>query len=274
MQISNPKSGFIRKPRPKVSQLPQQGELLNFDPELAMKFEQKSASDWIDTIKQRSTLVGLVEPAGTVVGIVSQPMLNLRTIGDGAGALFTGDFQGAGAAVSTVVDRAYNPQGLGGKIYSSGTAIKALSGAAVGGLEVYAGLKSNNKYLTMMGGADLLGAASHVANIADAGGLALGLSIASTASKVGLVLAKPKEFSRTQKVKTILDGSGSVASAMLKNGFLVGPALGVTAVAGIGQMAYMNHPGFRKAVDGILDRIFPPKNFGHNLAQLPPNKPL
>lgn len=246
MQISTNRA---RAPRPR----PKKYEPKNQPTAAELK---ASANDWIDTIKQRSTLVGLVEPIGVGIGFVSHPLQNLGTLADGGAALLKGDFKGAGEAVSTIVDRAYNPDGVGGAIYNSGLALKAISGAAVGGLEVYAGLKSDNKYLTMMGGADLLGAASQVANIADLNGLSMGLSLVSTGSKVALVLTKPKEFSRTQKVKTILDGSGSVASAMLKNGFLTGPALGVTAVAGLGQIAYMNHPGFRKRVDSILDRIF------------------
>lgn len=223
------------------------------------KKAKKSASDVIDEIKSRSTLVGLVEPLGVTVGFLSQPMLNLGTLGDGASALFQGDWGGVGDSVNTIVDRAYNPHGLGGKIYNSGLAISALSGAAVGGLEVYAGIKSENKYLVMMGAADLVGSTSHVATMMDFNGPAMGLSVAANVARTALVLTKPEEYSRTQKVKTILDSGGAVASSMLKNGFLVGPALGVSAVAGIGQMAYMNHEGFRTKVDSLIDKVFKKK---------------
>ena len=239
------------RPRPKVvpaSQSPA-GE----------KKAKKSTSEVIDIIKSRSTLVGLVEPLGVTVGFLSQPMLNLETLGDGASALFRGDWGGVGDSVGTIVVRAYNPHGIGGKIYNSGLAISALSGAAVGGLEVYAGIKSENKYLVMMGAADLVGSTSHVATMMDFNGPAMGLSVAANVARTALVLTKPEHYSRTQKVKTILDSSGAVASSMLKNGFLVGPALGVSAVAGIGQMAYMNHEGFRTKVDGLIDKVFKKK---------------
>lgn len=239
-------------------------------------FKKKSASDWVDTIKERSTLTGLVEPAGVTIGILSDPITNLKTLADGGSALLKGDFGEAGSAVSTMVDRAYNPDGIGGKVYASGTAIKALTGAAVGGLEIYAGIESDNKYMVMMGAADLVGAGSNVARMANLGGVSLGLSLASTLSKTALVLARPKEFSRTQKMKTILDGSGSVASTMMQNGILVGPALGISAVAGLGQMAYMNHPGFRKRVDGLIDKIIGKRGKGlrYKFADLqkPPNQ--
>lgn len=219
----------------------------------------RTAGEWADLVKQRSTLTGLVEPLGVTVGYLSQATENLSVLADGGSALLSGDFDGVGESLSTLVDKGYNPEGLGGAIYNSALALKTVSGALVGGLEIYAGVKSQDKYLTMMGGADLVGAMGHGARLIDLDGTALGLSIASTAAKTALVLTKPEKYSRTQKVKTILDAGGSVASSMLKSGFLVVPALGVSAVAGVGQIAYMNHDGFRGRVDGLIDRVFGPE---------------
>ena len=221
----------------------------------------EKAAEWADMVKRRSTLTNLVEPAGVVIGYLSNPLLNLQTLAEGGKALIKGDFGGTGKALGTLVERGYNPKGVGGALYNSAQAIQAATGAVVGGLEVYAGIKSKYHYLTMMGGADLLGAASNTALLMNLDGAAVGLSIASTVGKTALVLAKPDKFTRTQKVKTILDSSGAVASSMLKSGFLVVPALGVSAVAGIGQVAYMNHDGFRDRVDKLLDKIFGKKNF-------------
>ena len=219
----------------------------------------KTAAEWADTVKQRSTLVNLVEPAGVVVGYLQNPIMNLKTLADGGSALFRGDFGGAGDALGTLVDRGYNPTGVGGAIYNSAQVIQTVSGAAVGGLEVYAGIKSGDKYLAYMGGADLVGAAGNAALLMNMDGVSLGLSIASNVAKTGLVLAKPEKYSRTQKVKSILDSSGAVASSMLKAGILTVPALGVSAVAGMGQLAYMNHEGFRNRVDKVIDKIFGPE---------------
>lgn len=220
----------------------------------------EKAAEWADLVKRRSTLTNLVEPAGVVVGYLSNPLLNLQTLAEGGKALLSGDFGETGKALGTLVDRGYNPKGVGGALYNSAQAIQAASGAVVGGLEVYAGLKSKNQYLTMMGGADLLGAAGNTALLLNFDATAVGLSIASTVGKTALVLSKPEKFTRTQKVKTLLDSSGAVASSMLKSGFLVAPALGVSAVAGIGQVAYMNHDGFRERVDNLIDRILGKKN--------------
>ena len=219
----------------------------------------KTAAEWADLVKQRSTLVNLVEPAGVVVGYLSNPLMNLKTLADGGSALIRGDFGGAGDALGTLVDRGYNPTGVGGAIYNSAQVIQTLSGAAVGSLEVYAGVKSGDKYLAYMGGADLVGAAGNAALLMNMDGVSLGLSIASNVARTGLVLAKPEKYSRTQKVKSILDSSGAVASSMLKAGILTVPALGVSAVAGMGQLAYMNHEGFRNRVDKVIEKIFGPE---------------
>jgi hypothetical protein len=222
----------------------------------------KTAAEWADTVKQRSTLVNLVEPAGVIVGYLSNPLLNLKTLADGGSALLKGNFGEVGDALGTIVERGYNPEGVGGAIYNSAQVLQTITGAAVGGLEVYAGLKTDDKFLTMMGGADLLGAAGNVALIANWDAASLGLSITSNVAKTALVLGKPKNFSRTQKVKSILDSSGAVASSMLRAGFLTVPALGVSAVAGIGQIAYMNHDGFRNRVDKVIDKVFGPEKSG------------
>ena len=219
----------------------------------------KTAAQWADVVKQRSTQVNLVEPAGVVVGYLSHPLMNLKTLADGGSALIHGNFGEAGEALGTLVDRGYNPTGVGGAIYNSAQVIQTISGAAVGGLEIYAGIKSEDKYLAFMGGADLVGAAGNAALLMNLDGASLGLSIASNVAKTGLVLAKPEKYSRTQKVKSILDSSGAVASSMLKAGILTVPALGVSAVAGMGQLAYMNHEGFRNRVDKVIDKIFGPE---------------
>ena len=87
-------------------------------------------------MKQRSTLVNLIEPAGVIVGYLSEPMTNLKTLAEGGSALIKGDFGGTGEALSTLVERGYNPKGVGGALYNSAQAIQAVSGALVGGLEV------------------------------------------------------------------------------------------------------------------------------------------
>lgn len=215
----------------------------------------RTPEQWADLIKERSTLVGLAEPVGVVTGLLSQPMDNLRIVGDGASALVKGDMGGVNRSIDQISERALNPTGIPGGIYHSALVLRAASGLAVGGIEVYAGMKSKNPYLTAMGGADILGGLGTAALVGDLNGLALGLNLTATVAKTGLVLAKPKEYSRTQKVKTILDAGGSAASSMIKSGIMVTPALGVAAVAGVGQIAYMNHEGFRGRVDAILDRL-------------------
>lgn len=256
---------LIKSPGPKTGAASREAALFRpwaDPPEEDPPDSKRSAEDWIDIIKQRSTLTGLVEPLGVTVGYLSQPLTNLKTVAEVGSALFSGDLGAVGAGVETLVDRAYNPHGLGGIIYNSALGIKTATGTLVGGLEVYAGLDTGNKYLVAMGVADLVGASASGCRLFDLDGVALGLSVASNLARTTMVLVKPEQYSRTQKVKTFLDAGGSIASNAMQSGFLVLPALLMTSVTGVGQIAYMNHEGFRNKVDGWLDKIFKPDKDG------------
>ncbi|MGE0496175.1 MAG: hypothetical protein AB7S38_43625 [Vulcanimicrobiota bacterium] len=215
----------------------------------------RSGRDLADKIKQRSTLVGLVEPAGMVLGAATQPLETLATFGDIASSVIHGDFGEAGSHLTGFVDDVLRPEGIGGIVYKSGLGLTAAVNTAVGGLELYEGLKNQDKYLALMGGADLLGAVSNVALMAGAPVPAMGINIVSQAGKVFLVLKNQSEFSRIQKAKTLFDAAGTVSSSLLRTGLATGPALVGNAVFGVGQILYMNHEGFRTRVDHLLDKI-------------------
>ncbi len=212
-----------------------------------------------DKIKQRSTLVGLVEPAGITLGLVSNPMENLESLRLIADAAFQGDLAGAGREVTELVDRAMAPEGVAALVYKSGLGLRAAVDGVVGGLELYHGIKNNDRYLRLMGVADLTSGASTAAMAAGAPLVGLGLGLAAAAGKTYLVLRTPDEYSRIQKMKTLFDAAGAVSSGLLRSGVLIGPALVANAVLGPTQMLYMNHEGFRartdKAIDWMLDKL-------------------
>lgn len=212
-----------------------------------------------DKIKQRSTLVGLVEPAGITLGLVSNPLENLESLRLIASSALHGDLGGAGREVTELVDRAMTPDGVAGLVYKSGLGLRAAVDGVVGGLELYHGIKNNDRYLRLMGVADLTSGVSTAAMAAGAPLVGLGLGLAAAAGKTYLVLKTPEEYSRIQKMKTLFDAAGAVSSGLLRSGVLIGPALVANAVLGPTQMLYMNHEGFRaradKAIDWMLDKL-------------------
>lgn len=214
-----------------------------------------------DKIKQRSTLVGLVEPAGITLGVASHPMENLASLSLIASSAFHGHLGEAGHEVSQLVDRAMNPEGAAGIIYKSGLGLRAAVDGVVGGLELYQGVKNQDKYLKWMGAADLVTCASTASVAAGQPIVGLGLGLAAAASKTYLVLRNPDEYSRIQKVKTLFDAAGTLSSGMLKAGVLIGPALVMNAVFGPTQMLYMNNEGFRKKADKVIDWVIEHKPF-------------
>ncbi|MEW6282914.1 MAG: hypothetical protein AB1758_30155, partial [Candidatus Eremiobacterota bacterium] len=116
-----------------------------------------------DEIKKRSTLVGLVEPLGVTVGLLSNPVENFHSLQTIATSLWHGDTSGAGAEIGRLVDRSMHPEGVGGVIYKSGLSLRAAVDGLVGGLEVYQGVKRRDPFLGMMGAADLVSGSASAA---------------------------------------------------------------------------------------------------------------
>lgn len=212
-----------------------------------------------DKIKQRSTLVGLVEPAGIGLGVVTNPLENWQSVQLIAGAALSGNLGEAGKEVTQLVDRAMNPDGMAGVVYKSGLGLRAAMDGMVGGLELYQGIKNDDKYLKWMGAADLVTGVSTAAVAVGQPIVGLGLGLTASAAKTYLVLRNPGEYSRIQKVKTLFDTAGCVSSGLLKAGVFIGPALVMNAVFGPTQMLYMNNEKFRekadRAIDWVLDKF-------------------
>lgn len=221
---------------------------------------KKDAKYWAERVKARSTLTGLIEPLGITVGFLQTPGETLEMFGQTGSALLHGNLGKASEGFEKIAYKGYHPEGVGGAVYRSAQGIEAVTGGAVGALEVYAGMESKDKFLVMMGGADLVGALGSASRAASMDGLALGLSVASTVGRTALVATNLDKFSRTQKVKTFLDAGGSVASSMMKSGIWVTPAMAVMTACGLGQLAYMNVSSVRGKADKVLDRVFGPES--------------
>lgn len=206
----------------------------------------------IDELKRRSTLIGAVQPVTMFGGLAQHPLQTWDALASIGSAAARGDLSTAGAQIGDLGQKLTHPDGIAGGIYRGTLFLETGAGAAIGGLEVYHGVKNKDKLLGLMGGADLLSAGSALAFALSGSAPAFGLGMASTATKVGLVLARSKEYSRIQKVKVLTDAAGSVTSLMLKAGVMPLPALIGNAIIGPGQLLYLNSTWVQKKVDNAI----------------------
>jgi len=213
------------------------------------------AENIVDEIKARSTLVALVQPTAWVSQLASHPAKTSQILAGIGGSVVHGNFGEAGKQLGGMLDDAMHPTGVPGFIYKSGLYMQAGVDTLVGGVEVYAGVRDKDKFLLMMGGADLVGAGSSYAFALGGTGVALGLNIASNVSRAALVLINPDKFSRIQKAKTFFDGMASVSAGLMKAGVASVPALAGYVGFGVTQILYMNNAGFRGKVDAAVDWV-------------------
>lgn len=209
----------------------------------------------IDELKRRSTLIGAVQPVTMFGGLAQHPLQTWDTLSHIGSAAVHGDFSTAGAHIGDLGEKLTHPDGIAGGIYRGTLFLETGAGAAIGGLEVYQGIKNKDKFLGIMGGADLLSAGSALAFALSGSIPAFALGIASTATKVGLVLARSKDYSRIQKIKVLSDAAGSIPSLMLKAGMMPLPAMIGNAVIGPAQLLYMNSTWVQKKVDKAIDWV-------------------
>ena len=209
----------------------------------------------IDELKRRSTLIGAVQPLTMFGGLAEHPVQTWDALGHIGSSALHGDFSTSGHQIGELGQKLTHPDGVAGGVYRGTLFLETGTGALIGGLEVYHGVKNKDKYLGIMGGADLLSAGSALGFALSGSTAAFGLGLASTATKVGLVLAHPKDYSRVQKIKVLTDAAGSIPSLMLKAGVLPVPAMIGNAIIGPGQLLYLNSPWVQTRVDHAIDWV-------------------
>ena len=111
----------------------------------------------IDTLKRRSTLVNMVDPAAMTLGLISEPITNGKAVLGIASDFWAGNSEAAKDGIRTLVDRAVHPKGALQHVYTGGQVLGAIVDGTVGSLEVVEGLKTGNKSLAWMGVADFVG---------------------------------------------------------------------------------------------------------------------
>ncbi|MBM3461089.1 MAG: hypothetical protein FJX76_03210 [Armatimonadetes bacterium] len=213
------------------------------------------ALDTVDDIKARSTLVALVQPAAWITELASHPAQTGAVLAQVGSNLASGNIGAAGAALGGLLGQAVNPTGIARGVYMTGLYMQAGVDALVGAVELHAGFRDNNNALKLMAGADFIGSASSVAFALGNGGTALGLNLASSGARLALIVARPQDYSRIQKAKTVFDGIASASSALMKAN--IAPVAGLVGYIGFGvtQIVYMNNAGFRGRVDAAVDWV-------------------
>lgn len=210
-------------------------------------------ADLIDTLKRRSTLVNMIDPAAMTIGLALEPVTNLQAAAGIASDLFAGNTDAAQAGIKALVHKAVHPQGALQHVYTGGQVLGAVVDGTIGSLEVVEGLKTGNSSLAWMGVADFVGGTSSAVVAAGFPQLSLALNVIAAAGKTGLVISQPKQFSRIQVMKTCFEAGFAVGTSCLRAGVAVVPALCFQTVLGPFQLAYMNHEGFQKKVDQTVD---------------------
>jgi len=210
-------------------------------------------SPLIDTLKRRSTLVHMIDPAAMTIGLALEPVTNLKAAAGIATDLFAGNTEAAQVGIKALVHKAVNPQGPLKHVYTGGQVLGAVADGTIGSLEVVEGLRTGNQSLAWMGVADFVGGTSSAVMAAGFPQVSLALNVLAAAGKTSLVISQPKQFSRVQIMKTCFEAGFAVGTSCLRAGVIVVPALIFQSVLGPFQLAYMNHEGFQKKVDHTID---------------------
>lgn len=213
------------------------------------------SSKLIDEVKRRSTLVGAVQPVAMFAGLAQHPLQTWSAVRNIGSAVASGNLSEAGTQVGELGVKLTNPDGIAGGVYRGTLFLETAVNTFVGGLEIYHGVKHKDAAIGGMGVADLLSAGSALAFALSGSMVAFGLGIASTMTKVGLVLARSGDYSRIQKVKVFTDAAGSIPSLMLRAGVAPLPATIGNVVIGPAQLLYMNSKWLQNKVDKAIDWI-------------------
>lgn len=209
----------------------------------------------VDQVKRRSTLVKLVAPIGIAIGLLEKPSILFKNLKGIGAPLIHGDPGQAKGGIETLVRRAFHVEGIGGWMYRSSLLFSAATNVGVGGFEIHQGVKHRDQYILAMGCLDLGGAASSILFVMGFPIPSLAVAIFSAATKTGLVFSRPKEYSRIQKASSLFSVVSTVNASLLRNGVGILPALASTAVQQTFELLYMNHHGFQKRVDRMVDQL-------------------
>ena len=187
------------------------------DPDRAMQIQR--GRDVADHFKRMETLSEVLEPIGMGVGVVSHAGELWQAAGSVAHSVSQGDLAGATVQANGLVKDVVDPEGGAGEfIHKAGQVMKATSLGVLGSMEIHQAVKNRDLSLGILGGAEVVMGLSAAAASLHQGGIALGLCAVSSVAKAGMMIARPQDYSRLQKVTTACEIGEAVGETLLEAG--------------------------------------------------------
>lgn len=217
--------------------------------------------DAADHFTRLETLAEVVEPIGMAVGVATHAGDVWKAVGDIAHNTAQGNFGAATAQTSDLVKNVADPEGGAGEfIHKAGQVMSAVSRGALGGMEIHQAIKNRDLPMGILGGAQVAMGLSAAAASLHLFGPALGLCALSAATKTGMMLARPDDYSRLQKVTTACEVAETVGETLLEAGIVPLAALALRVGAPIASALYANHHGVEARVNQGIDRLSGPRS--------------
>ncbi|MHB2018142.1 MAG: hypothetical protein ACYCW6_14425 [Candidatus Xenobia bacterium] len=211
--------------------------------------------DRIDHVKGRAALTGFAGTGAVAFGLVRHPIELIDTVGGIASSALHGNMVAMGDGLRHLVHHAFHPDGVADAVFKGAMGLQGVAYGAVGGLELYHGLRQHDAFVASMGTADLIGSLSSFMVVANAPVAAVTTSILASACMATLVATHPTRYSRVQKVATFCDAAESTATICMMSGVAVLPAMAASFALSVAGALYLNHQGFRRRANAALDRL-------------------
>jgi hypothetical protein len=197
----------------------------------------------------------MVEPAATKLSLLLQPAATLSALTQVGQALNAGQLGVAQGHLEGLLHRGIHPPAPYSYLHTSGQVLSAVVDGTIGGMEIAHGVNQGDPFMGMMGVADLLGGTASALAAAGSPGASLALTLVAAGARSTLVLTRPDDFSRVQKMKACFDAGAAVTLAMMRAGIAVVPALGIQAALGAIEILYMNSSKFQKQADAAINWV-------------------
>jgi hypothetical protein len=217
-------------------------------------FKGKSPKQLADTLKARSALAGLIQPAlGAAAGIsldTSAFLKALETLGHGITKISFSELSHGAAEMSHVWFHAPGVDGI--MVHSTMGAFVGL-GVVVGASEIFAGIKTHQRSYIEMGVLDLIGCSATPLILAGLGIPGIGIAIGVSAA--GCLLAYKNRMSAIQKANSVFNAISGWTGAAIMSGILVLPASMTAGVVQGVKMLFLNNAKVRKKVSKLAQMI-------------------
>lgn len=217
-------------------------------------FKGETPKQVADTLKARSALAGLIQPAlGAAAGVTLNTatfVKTLDTIGHGITGLNFSELAHGADEMSHVW---FHSPGTDGLIVHSGMEAFVGLGIAVGASEIWAGVKTHQRSYIQMGVLDLIGCSSTPLILAGLGTPGIGVAIGVAAA--GCLLAFKNKMSTIQKANSVFNTISSWTGAAVLAGILVLPASMTAGAVQAVKLIFLNSSAARKKFSKLKSKL-------------------